>query len=116
MIIYQATKTQFLDLRAALISMGIPAGQIPAKLEGLAFGEDIMVNGVKKHTLYVANDNDFVPNVAGTNKVYVFSFTDQDLARVQLQNISPVPEPETYAMLLAGLGLMGAVARRRKQA
>lgn len=25
-----------------------------------------------------------------------------------------VPEPETYAMLLAGLGLMGAVARRRK--
>lgn len=27
-----------------------------------------------------------------------------------------VPEPETYAMLLAGLGLMGVVARRRKQA
>lgn len=26
-----------------------------------------------------------------------------------------VPEPETYAMLLAGLGLMGALARRRKQ-
>lgn len=26
----------------------------------------------------------------------------------------PVPEPETYAMLLAGLGLLGAVARRRK--
>jgi hypothetical protein len=28
--------------------------------------------------------------------------------------LSPVPEPETYAMLLAGLGVMGAVARRRK--
>lgn len=26
----------------------------------------------------------------------------------------PVPEPETYAMLLGGLGLIGAVARRRK--
>jgi hypothetical protein len=26
-----------------------------------------------------------------------------------------VPEPETYAMLLAGLGLMGAIARRRRQ-
>lgn len=29
--------------------------------------------------------------------------------------IAAVPEPETYAMLLAGLGLMGAVARRRRQ-
>jgi hypothetical protein len=27
-----------------------------------------------------------------------------------------VPEPETYAMLLAGLGLMGAIARRRRTA
>ena len=27
---------------------------------------------------------------------------------------SPIPEPETYAMMLAGLGLMGFVARRRK--
>lgn len=27
---------------------------------------------------------------------------------------TPVPEPETYAMLLAGLGLMGAISRRRK--
>ncbi|MDQ5941242.1 MAG: hypothetical protein QG572_55 [Pseudomonadota bacterium] len=31
------------------------------------------------------------------------------------QTIPAVPEPETYAMLLAGLGLMGAVARRRQQ-
>lgn len=28
--------------------------------------------------------------------------------------LSPVPEPETYAMILAGLGLVGAVVRRRK--
>jgi len=27
---------------------------------------------------------------------------------------TPVPEPETYGMMLAGLGLMGFVARRRK--
>jgi hypothetical protein len=31
------------------------------------------------------------------------------------QNIvTAVPEPETYAMMLAGLGLMGAIVRRRK--
>lgn len=33
-----------------------------------------------------------------------------------LKQVSAVPEPETYAMLLAGLALMGAVARRRKAA
>lgn len=42
-------------------------------------------------------------------------------ARFALDNVmythalAPVPEPETYAMLLAGLGVMGAVVRRRKQ-
>ena len=28
---------------------------------------------------------------------------------------APIPEPETYALMLAGLGLLGVVARRRKQ-
>lgn len=28
--------------------------------------------------------------------------------------VASVPEPETYAMIMAGLGLMGVVARRRK--
>jgi len=30
-------------------------------------------------------------------------------------SVSPVPEPETYAMLLAGLGLLGFAVKRRKQ-
>lgn len=37
-----------------------------------------------------------------------------DLASNTLTFANPVPEPETLAMLLAGLGLMGAVVRRRR--
>ena len=29
--------------------------------------------------------------------------------------VTAVPEPETYAMLMAGFGLLGFVARRRKR-
>ena len=29
--------------------------------------------------------------------------------------LNPVPEPETYALMLAGLGVVGCMARRRKQ-
>jgi hypothetical protein len=29
--------------------------------------------------------------------------------------VRPVPEPETYALMLAGLGLVGFAARRGKQ-
>lgn len=34
-------------------------------------------------------------------------------ATFQLTQVATIPEPETYAMLLAGLGLMGFMARRR---
>jgi hypothetical protein len=30
-------------------------------------------------------------------------------------NVAPVPEPETYGLMLAGLGVLGFAARRRKQ-
>jgi len=30
--------------------------------------------------------------------------------------VAAVPEPETYAMLLTGLGLIGFIARRRQKA
>lgn len=35
--------------------------------------------------------------------------------RVNVTPTAPIPEPETFALMLAGLGLMGTVARRRKK-
>lgn len=48
------------------------------------------------------------------------SNTDTDITQFapfshDAQSMTPVPEPETYAMLLVGLGLIGFTARRRKQ-
>ena len=41
-------------------------------------------------------------------------FPEGTYAQDQLY-LAPVPEPETYAMLLAGLGLIGFVAKRRRR-
>ena len=113
------TKTIFKDLVSLFATNGIAASQVPSKIEGLTFGQDIVVGGVSKHTLFVTNDNDFVPGVAGGNKFYVLSFTDADLASgysYTAQAIAPVPEPETYGMMLSGLFLMGFMARRQSKA
>ena len=48
-------------------------------------------------------------NSTGTRTAYGTIKADID----PLGSVTTVPEPETYALLLAGLGAMGFVARRR---
>jgi uncharacterized repeat protein (TIGR01451 family) len=76
---YKVPKTLFLDIVAVLTANGVATTQIPAKIEGLAFGPDVQVGGVTEHTLFLGNDNDFVPAIAGPNRWFVFGFTDADL-------------------------------------
>lgn len=79
-------KTLFLDIVQALTPY-MDASLIPAKIEGLAFGPDVEYKGTKLHTLWVANDNDFLETVAdpnnnqipNPNQFFVFGFTDSDL-------------------------------------
>jgi len=75
-------KHEFLNVLASLNANGITADNIPAKLEGVAFGPDLVIKGVNKHTLFIANDNDFLPSVGGINnpnQFFVFSIDESDL-------------------------------------
>ena len=71
--------------------------------------DSLLTRSVSAGTYYVA--------VTGYNEPMDFSGNGDKNWSYTL-NISaaaaPVPEPESYAMLLAGLGIIGAVARRRK--
>jgi hypothetical protein len=107
------TKKPFLDLVAALNANGITSDQIPAKIEGVTFGQDVSWNGDLYHTLYIANDNDFLPGVAGPNQFFVFGFKDGELPGLVQQHIAAVPEPASWMMMIGGFGLVGAAMRRR---
>jgi hypothetical protein len=71
-------------------------------------------------TAMYAGTNDFWMELDATNtstfrytSVLKESYWRGDDVKI---SVVPVPEPETYAMLIAGLGLMGVVARRRRKA
>lgn len=49
------------------------------------------------------------------NPLVYFSATTANGGYAPTLTVAVVPEPETYAMMLAGLGLLGLAARRRKQ-
>ncbi|MBT2187768.1 esterase-like activity of phytase family protein [Sphingobium nicotianae] len=104
----------FINLVDALVAYGIPKSQIPSKIEGLSFGQDVEVNGVMMHTLYITDDNDFLPATSGPNHFYVFGFTDNDLPRYVPQTLPGVPEPASWAMMIGGLAFVGAALRGRK--
>ena len=75
------------------------------------------------HTLYVANDNDFLATapsngLANPNQCFVSGVTDAHLSSLGAshtpQAIAAIPEPQTSALLFAGLGVLGTPAACRK--
>lgn len=48
--------------------------------------------------------------------VYTECCSGPAVLQIDLPFTAPVPEPESYALMLAGLGVLGFVARRRRQA
>ncbi len=77
-------KTLFLDLLDP--KYGLRGKDFPQKIEGLAFGPDVVMNGRKRHTLFVTSDNDFL--VEQPTWIYVFAIDPEDLKGYQPQRIT----------------------------
>lgn len=85
--------------------------QISGTITGLFQGAEVgSISGVfNGWTLFSGNFTGIDTLRISTSSVFLVDDISLDSV------VSPVPEPETYALLLAGLGLMGVAARRRKQ-
>lgn len=89
--------------------------------EKFIFGVDtdlfscIDCNGIDGHGFIGATVSAHFSDGATRFGTYVLTNEAGFGSKVSITAVTPVPEPETYAMMLAGLGLIGAIARRRKQ-
>jgi hypothetical protein len=50
------------------------------------------------------------------NAIVAKTYLQNDVWRLNISSVAAVPESETNAMMLAGIGLMGFIARRRRNA
>lgn len=88
---------------------------------GIGHWESIALNAAGLAALNAAMGGSFlfggdVSPISGTGDIQIFGFTTGLPAAYLELSAAPIPEPESYAMLLAGLGVLLAVARRRKAA
>lgn len=72
---------------------------------------DLSTSGWQQYSVDVtANSADSALSFSGRNKYGYFGLDDVSVVLA----VTAVPEPASYAMLLAGLGVLGAAARRRR--
>ncbi|GKS70146.1 PEP-CTERM protein-sorting domain-containing protein [Nitrosomonas sp. PY1] len=71
---------------------------------------DLFISDINNHGQMVG----FGTNKDGATEAFLLSYTADTIFNPQPIYIPPVPEPETYMMLLIGLGLIGWFVRRQR--
>lgn len=101
-------------------SVGRPGTSTPAKIftpgnpVGKSFNFYLKFDGGVASMAYSDNESNFFctfsPEKCGTSSTRL-----EDIAKVTFAQAGLVPEPETYALMLAGLGALGLCVRRRSK-
>ncbi len=104
-------KVPFLNIVAVIQNHHLdPSVDLPAKLEGITFGQDVVLNGTTKHTLYLSSDSDFLASFVldddsqadvhdNPSKIFVYDFHQNDLDSLGTANTAHsagwkyVPQP-----------------------
>ncbi|MEQ6342371.1 MAG: FxDxF family PEP-CTERM protein [Gammaproteobacteria bacterium] len=79
---------------------------------GVTFNIDSLALG-NNNDVFLASGNNLYNYTLGGTLITSMTFPDAGIRYTGI-DVTPVPEAESYAMMLVGLGLMGFMARRRK--
>ena len=94
------------------LNAGVKVFLDTAPFVSLNFGGTVLVGGSNVATPYA---NFLADLQAGLAYVNIHTATNpRGEIRGQLMQVAVVPEPSTYALLLAGIGMIGMLARRRR--
>lgn len=80
---------------------------------GVGFDIDRLTLG-EHNDVYLTSGNSIYDYSLSGALITHMTFPDERISYTGIDAMAPVPEPDTAAMLLAGLGLVGWIARRRK--